>query len=51
MEIVKIMDLPESFPTADVVTKDFFETTNHQMNKEQVNLLVKSLAFRKKNNY
>lgn len=48
MEIVKINDLPESFPTADVVTKDFFETTNHQMNKEQVNLLVKSLAFRKK---
>ena len=47
MEIVKINDLPESFPTADVVTKDFFETTNHQMNKEQVNLLVKSLAFRK----
>lgn len=48
MEIIKILDLPESFPTADVVTKDFFETTNHQMNKEQVNLLVKSLAFRKK---
>lgn len=48
MEIIKIIDLPESFPTADVVTKDFFETTNHQMNKEQVNLLVKSLAFRKK---
>ena len=47
MEIVKIIDLPESFPTADIVTKDFFETTKHEMNKEQGELLVKSLAFRK----
>lgn len=48
MEVRLINALSESFPTVEEVTKSFFETTNHQMNKEQVELLKNSLEFRKK---
>lgn len=44
----KIIVSEENYPTLDNVTKNFFEKTNHQMDKEQVELLKKSLEFRKK---
>ncbi len=44
----KITSLKEKFPSVSEVTKKFFNRTNHQMNKEQVGLLKKSLDFRKK---
>lgn len=46
MEVRQVVALKESFPTAEEVTKSFFEKTNHQMSGGEVELLKKSLNFR-----
>lgn len=47
MEVRQVVALKEQFPTAEEVTKSFFEKTQHQMSEDEVELLKKSLNFRK----
>tara|TARA_B100001094_G_C18196386_1_gene811620 strand:- start:3166 stop:4221 length:1056 start_codon:yes stop_codon:yes gene_type:complete len=47
MEVRQVAPLKEAFPTVKEVTKSFFDKTNHQMSEDEVELLKKSLIFRK----
>ena len=47
MQVRQVVPLDEKFPTLEEVTKSFFERTKHQMSEDEVELLKKSLNFRK----